>query len=80
MVPVFAQVVGVFDTKVVEGVVRRGHVFPGWGRRNSDCQLRLAEKSDSVMHEVIIASTFLAMLIVPCLAALQNEVSSGDAE
>jgi hypothetical protein len=40
----------------------------------------LAEKSDSVMHEVIIASSFLAMLIVPCLAALQSEVSSGDAE
>jgi hypothetical protein len=37
-------------------------------------------KSDSGMHEVIIASTFLAMLIVPCLAALQSEVSSGDAE
>ena len=40
----------------------------------------LAEKSDSPMHEVIIASSFLAMLIVPCLAALQSEVSSGDAE
>ncbi len=29
------------------------------------------------MHEVIIGTAFLAMLIIPCLAALQGEVSSG---
>ena len=32
------------------------------------------------MHEVIIGSAFLAMLIIPCLVALQSEVSSGDVD
>jgi len=32
------------------------------------------------MHDLIIASSLLAMLVVPCLAAMQNEVPSEDTE
>ncbi len=30
------------------------------------------------MHDLIIASSLLAMLVVPCLAAMSNEVPTDD--
>ena len=68
------------DAEVAGGWGEGGMSFVGLHAENLIVSPWLAEKSDSLMHDVIIASSFLAMLIVPCLAALQSEVSSGDAE
>lgn len=55
---------------------------------NGSCRFRTADSThhypicvaemSSNMHDLLIATAFLAMLVFPCLTALRNDVPSDD--
>jgi len=60
-------------------LVRVGYFRTALARPNLFCQQKL-NRNETAMHDLLIASSLVAMLVVPCFAAMKTDVTPEEQE